>query len=42
MKQHIIYLLLLMALAVACSDYYKFKPTETPEFWYLVPRGEHD
>ena len=42
MKQHIIYLLLLMALAVACSDDDQLTPTETPEFGYFVPQGEHD
>lgn len=42
MKLHLIYLFILAACMLACDDENGLTPTETPEFGYSVPQGEHD
>ena len=37
-----IFLLLLVIFAVACHEEETLTPTETPEFGYSVPQGNHD
>ena len=42
MKLHLIYIFILAASLVACNDDNSLTPTETPEFGYSVPQGNHD
>lgn len=42
MKLHFIYIFILAASLVACDDENSLTPTETPEFGYSVPQGNHD
>lgn len=43
MNQKILYIFIcVVILFVACNDDDKLTPTETPEFGYFVPQGEHD
>lgn len=42
MKLYFIYLFILAGCLSACNDEDSLSPTETPEFGYSVPQGEHD
>ncbi len=42
MKQHLIYLFMLVASLIACSDDDNLTPSERTEFGYTVPQGDHE